>query len=76
MSIQTIFLSYEDIIEAQQKRGIKEAEATAARSRRSSNCRKALSQVLGQNQKAMKEKKYTKSLKYFRNRSDSQFLSY
>jgi hypothetical protein len=41
-------LSYEDIVEAQQKRDIKEVEAAAARGRRTSNRnRKALSQVLG-----------------------------
>jgi len=41
-------LSYEDIIEAQQKRDMKEAEAAAARGRQTSNRnRKAPSQVLG-----------------------------
>jgi hypothetical protein len=41
-------LSYKDIVEAQQKRDIKEVEAAAARGRRTSNRnRKALSQVLG-----------------------------
>jgi hypothetical protein len=41
-------LSYEDIVETQQKRDIKEVEAAAARGRRTSNRnRKAPSQVLG-----------------------------
>jgi len=41
-------LSYEDIVEAQQKRDIKEVEAAVARGRRTSNHnRKAPSQVLG-----------------------------
>jgi len=45
-------LSHEDIVEAQQKRDMKEAEAAAARGRRTSNRnRKAPSQVLGKGYK-------------------------
>ena len=40
-------MSYEDIREAQKKRGIKEVEATAGRGQRSKRCRSIPSQVLG-----------------------------
>jgi hypothetical protein len=65
MSIEIIILSYEDIIEVQQKRDIKEAEATAARNRRSSNRRKALSHVLGKRSKSHKREEVYKISEIF-----------